>query len=291
MINDLKAMAIFAEVIKMGSFRAAAKELNLAPSVVSYHISQLEKRVGVALIYRSTRHLSMTCQGELFHRSVVEMLSAARQGIEQLGGSSVEPTGQLKISLPSALANSALNIKLAKFAKRYPKKRLSLSFSDNRENIIEKGIDIAIRAGALEDSNLKSKSLGEIKRLLVCTPEYYNQHDQPQHIDDLAHWHWIKLAQLPNVRKFYDANNQVKELTFSHQVSVDNVSAMSQFCQLGLGLATLGDYQVEDLIKKGQLVHILPHWRAQAIPLNALWAGNVPATSNIKRLLDFLKQD
>jgi len=285
LINELKAMAIFAEVIDKGSFRAAAKELSLSPSVVSYHISQLEKRVGAALIYRSTRHLSMTSEGQLFYQSVTQMMQAAKQGIQQIGGKNTEPVGQLNISLPSFLSQSSMIAKVANFAKKYPKVILNLTFTDNRENIIEKGIDLALRAGPLEDSNLKSKSLGNIKRTLVCSPEFYKLHKKPIVIEDVTSWYWIKLKQLSNICTFCAPDKSTLDITFNHQVTVNSVDAMSQICQQGVGLATLAEYQAKDLIANGKLIHVLPQWQVEPIPLYSVWAPNVAQSSLTKRLL------
>jgi DNA-binding transcriptional LysR family regulator len=285
LINELKAMAIFAEVIDKGSFRAAAKELALSPSVVSYHISQLEARVGTALIYRSTRHLSMTSEGQLFYQHVTQMMQAAKQGIEQLSGKNAEPVGHLNLSLPSVLSQSLMIAKIVNFAKKYPKVILNLRFTDNRENVIEKGIDLALRAGHLEDSNLKSKSLGNIKRSLVCAPEFYKQHKKPTVLEDIASWHWIKLKQLANTRTFYGPDKATRKITFNHQVTVNNVGVMSEICQQGMGLATLAADQADDLIATGKLIHVLPQWQVEPIPLYAVWASNVAQSSLTKKLL------
>jgi DNA-binding transcriptional LysR family regulator len=288
MINELKAMAIFAEVIEKGSFAAAATALSLSPSVVSYHVSQLEKRIGAALIYRSTRHLSLTAEGELFYQNVSQMMMAAKQGIEQLNTEKIEPTGQLNLSLPSVLCQSPMIGKIADFAKKYPKVKLTIRFDDNRENIIAKGIDIAVRAGVLEDSSLKFTPLGEIKRVLVCTPELYHQYPTPKTIQDIRSWTWIKLEQLANTRRFLSPNKVAEDIVFEHQISVNSVEAMRSFCLQGLGLATLADFQVNELLASQELLQVLPDWEAEAIPLNAIWAANVSATSLTKKLIKFL---
>lgn len=289
MINELKGMAIFAQVIKKGSFRAAAKELSLSPSVVSYHISLLEKRMGAALIYRSTRHLSLTNEGKRFYHCAEQMMEAAKLGVAQLGGD-VEPFGQLTLSLPTALCQSPLINKIAVFAKHFPKVNLALSFTDNNENIIEKGVDIALRAGELEDSSLKVKKLGVIERMLVCAPVYYATHPVPNTLDDIISWHWIKLKQLPNHRTFCLGKNRSRQVKFAHQVSVDNVEAISYLCQQGLGLATLATYQANPLVSEEKLVHVLPDWKVEPIPIYALWAANVSANSLTKKLLTYLSE-
>jgi len=284
-------MAIFAEVINKGSFRAAARALSLSPSVVSYHITQLEKRIGAALIYRSTRHLSLTNEGELFYRSVSAMMDAAKVGIEQIEGVKTEPSGELSLSLPSALCHSPINQKISAFAKLHKNVILNVNFSDTRENIIEKGIDLAIRAGELEDSNLKAKKVGQINRRLVCTPEFYQSHKEPKSLNDINNWCWIKLEQLPSFRRFTSQKNgklHTVDIEFNHQIRVNNVEAMSFYCLQGLGLASLADYQANPLINSGELVHVLENWQIEPISLYATWAPNVSETSLTKRLVEYL---
>ena len=179
MINDLKSMAIFAEVIQQGSFRKAGRALSLSPSVISYHISQLEDKLGSALIYRSTRKLTLSNEGELFYQQVLKMLDAASQGIELLSRNQTEPSGKISLSLPTALSNSALNHRIARFALKYPKVKLDISYSDTRTDIIDKRVDLTIRAGGLENSDFKSVKLDELKRILVCSPEFYSRHTVP----------------------------------------------------------------------------------------------------------------
>ena len=116
-----------AEVIQQGSFRKAGRALSLSPSVISYHNSQLEDKLGSALIYRSTRKLTLSYEGELFYQQVLKMLDAASQGIELLSRNQTEPSGKISLSLPTALSNSALNHRIARFALKYPKVKLDIS--------------------------------------------------------------------------------------------------------------------------------------------------------------------
>ena len=288
MINELKAMAIFAEVIKQGSFRAASKVLNLSPSVVSYHISKLETQVGAALIYRSTRKLSLTSQGEVFFNHIEKMLVSAHQGLDLVSSEALEPMGKLSVTLPSSLAKSPINQKIAQFVIDYPRVEINLSYSDNRENIIDKSIDLAIRAGELEDSSYKAKQIGVIERRLVCSHNYFKAMKAPKTIEDIKSWDWVALNQLPKYREFKHGLLGEHIVDFNKYITVNNVEAMSHFCELDLGLATLAEYQVVDLIKQGKLIHVLPEWKAVSIPLYALWPNNVYENSLVKRLLKLL---
>lgn len=288
MINELKAMAIFAEVIQQGSFRSAAKVLNLSASVVSYHISKLETQVGAALIYRSTRKLSLTSQGQVFFNHIEKMLISAHQGLDLVSNEALEPVGKISVTLPTSLTKSPLNQKIVEFVSAYPKVEIHLNYSDNRENIIDKSIDLAIRAGELEDSSYKAKQIGVIKRTLVCSNNYYKDRVIPQEIEDIQSWDWVALNQLPKYRDFKHIKRGHQRIDFNKFITVNSVEAMSHFCELGLGLATLAEYQVTDLIEQGRLISILPNWKVDPIPLYALWHNNVYESSLVKRLIDVI---
>ena len=285
--NNLKSMAIFAEVVKKGSFREAAKSLSLSPSVVSYHITQLEKKVGAALVYRSTRKLTLSDEGEQFYEYVEQMIHAANQGLELLSGQDEEPSGEIKVSLPTALSGSYINNLIAMFANQFPKISLKLIFTDTHSDIIEDGFDLALRVGEPYSSNLKARKIGYLERVLVCAPSYLEQRELPQEIDELSKWNWIKLEQLTNERNF--CLGKVKKVVkYQYQISVNSVEAMHHYCLLGLGLATLTKSQVSESIETGELIHIMPDWKVEPIPLYALWPNNLTPKSKTKKLIDFL---
>lgn len=290
MIDELRAMAIFAEVAEAGSFRTAASNLGLSPPVVSYHVSQLESRLGIALVYRSTRKLTLTHEGEILLRHALDMLNSANLGLNEVSVSSLVPPGKLTITLPTALTRSPLTQRLAEFCKDFSRIEVQIRYTDIRLDLVEHGIDLAIRAGDMEDSNLKGRRLGAIARKLVCTPDYQAGHSIPQEPRDLESWNWIRLSMLPDERRLR-RQKRSQRVKFNVQVTVDNVEAMTQLCIQGLGLATPPVYLVDDALANGNLVEVLPEWRVDPIPIHAVWHINVTKGSNVRRLLDYLFQD
>jgi len=288
MINELRSMAIFAETIKQGSFRAAAKELKLSPSVVSYQVTQLEKSVGSALIYRSTRDLSLTSQGKVLYQYALNMIQAAQRGLSQVTSEKQTLTGTLTLTLPSALIKSEISKKISQFSKLHPNLNLELTYTDSRQDLIHKGIDLAFRAGNMDNSNLMCKRIGEINRKLVCSYEYFKEKQKPTVPVDLTTWNWIKLAMLPNHRTLINSDGEKSEIGFESNISVNSVEAMTQLCINGAGVATPPGYLIESEIKNNLLVELLPNWQVEPIPLYAVWPSNVFENSSTKRLLDFL---
>ncbi|MFT5294296.1 MAG: DNA-binding transcriptional LysR family regulator [Colwellia sp.] len=288
MIDELRAIAIFAETIKQGSFRAAAKVLKLSPSVVSYQVSQLEEFIGTALIYRSTRKLSLTSEGTVLYEYALNMVQAAQQGLNQIALEKVELKGTLTVTLPSALIKSNISKKIAQFSKIHPYLNFKLFYTDDRQDLILQGIDLAFRAGEMDDSNLKSKRIGEINRKLVCSYDYFHSNMSPISPQSLTTWNWIKLDMLPNHRTLINSSGERCEINFESNISVNNVEAMTQLCINGAGIATPPDYLIEKEIENNTLIELLPNWQVNPIALYAVWPNNVFQNSSAKRLLDFL---
>ena len=285
MIDDLRSMAIFAETVRLGSFRAAAQSLDLSPSVVSYHISQLEQRLGNALLYRSTRSLKLTHEGEQLFESAEQMLELARAGMAKVQPQTDTPTGRLKLALPSVLIRSPWARKVADFARRYPGIELQISSTDERQNIIQEGVDLAFRIGAMQDSAIKSRRLGKIERKLVCSADYYRRHTAPKTPRDLSDWQWIRLSMLPRERTLKKSGRKPATVQFENCVSVNSVELMTQFCRFGLGVATPPGFLVNDALAEGELVELLPDWSVDSIPVYAVWPENVSVHSNAMLLL------
>lgn len=289
MIDDLKSIAIFAETAKHGSFRKAAENLSLSPSVVSYHVSQLEKRLQTPLLYRSTRKISLTHQGEILFQHAAEMIESAKQGMNKLLSHDGVLTGKLTITLPSALTRSPLSMRIAEFSKKHRGISLRLMYNDLRQDLVARSIDVAIRAGELEDSAFKAKKIGTVKRKLVCSHDYLSKQPKPQKPKDLESWNWIWFELMPKYRKLISPKGETYTISYNSNISVDNVEAMVELCCHGLGLSTPPDFLVQDAIDDGKLVELIPDWRLEDVKLSALWHANSRANINIRTFLEFIQ--
>ena len=310
MIDELRGLAVFAETAKQGSFKKAALALKLSPSVVSYHISELEKRIDCALIYRSTRKLSLTHEGQVLLVHAEKMLQEVAAGLEKVMANDQELRGKLSITLPSALTRSPLIQQIAQFNQVNPLIELDIIFSDVRQDLIVDNIDLAMRIGDMADSGLISKRIGAVKRKLVCTPDFIQRQHLLQGLEtkavadlelkDIQSWPWIKLSMLSNKRRLIAKISSGKnlkqkslELDFTSQLTVDSVEAMTQFCLLGSGIATPPDFLVEQAIVDGNLVELLPDWQVEDLPLYAVWHNSATAglaNKKVRRLLEYLTE-
>lgn len=271
MIEKLRSLAIFAAVVDAGSFRAAARHLGMAPSRVSQTVSDLEAALGVTLLYRSTRQMSLTNDGELLHRKVQEMLEAAESGLDAISPKSQEPAGSLRVTAPAFVTGTTLMDKLAQFAKTHPRVTLGLHFSDRPSDLIRDGYDVAIRAGWLEDSELLARNIGTAPRLLVASADYCGARPVPTHPDDLAHWDWVRFAMRPDRTDLTSPDGNVASIVGQSHVTVDSAVALYEFTVRGLGLSELPDHLAARGIERGELIHVLPDWSLRPLEFHAVW--------------------
>jgi DNA-binding transcriptional LysR family regulator len=288
MIDNLRAMFIFAKTVENGSFRGASKMLGISPSVVSYHITQLEKRFSVALLYRSTRKLSLTHEGDKLFQHAKMMIEAAEHGLDGLAGESSVPTGHLNVTLPAAFSRSELIHSISGFAHEFPNVNLTIGFDDGHRDLISNGIDIAIRAGEMKNSSLKSRRVMVLERKLVASPDYCAARTTPKTPADLKNWDWIRLKMLPPSRTLTDGKGNSVKIHYESRLVVDNVEAMCEFAIDGLGLATPPVFLVEGAMVAGQLVDVLPAWKIEPLIVYAVWPSNAPREGLTARFLNFL---
>jgi DNA-binding transcriptional LysR family regulator len=271
MIDKLRRMAIFASVVDQGTFRAAAQHLGFAPSRVSQAVSDLEKELGVTLLYRSTRRLSLTAEGQILYDKVTQMLQAAETGLDAINLISSQPAGELRVTAPAFITQTGIMDLFAEFSRDYPSVALKFNFSDRPRELIKEGFDVGIRAGWLKDSELMSRKIGEVNRLLVASPDVVADHTEPQHPDDLAEWNWVHFSMRPERAELYTEDGQSVSVACRHRIEVDSAHALYEFAVRGLGLTAIPETLARRGIEHGELVHVLPEWMVRPLEIYAIW--------------------
>eukprot|EP00752_Nemacystus_decipiens_P019320 g17376.t1 len=271
MIDHLKQMAVFARVVDEGSFRAAARDLNLAPSRISEMVSDLEAYLGVTLLYRSTRKIALTSEGRIFYASVVEMLHSAEAGLNELNALSVEPAGALAVSVPSFMASSALSAAMASFMRQHPLVSLSLTYTDRPVGLMDDGYDVNIRVGWLDDSSLMARKLGEEDRVLVAGTHYAASQGRPEHPRDLEDWDWIRYEQRAEMLELTPPRGKAVKLRGASRLQVDSIEALYTFTCQNLGVTALPQHLARRGIEAGELVQLLPEWKLRPLGFFAVW--------------------
>lgn len=291
MLNHLRAIYIFVKAVELGSFRATAKALSLSPSVVSYQISRLEQDLEVALLYRSTRRLTLTSEGRELYDRLAALVAGAERGVDQLTATLSEPVGRLQVTLAASFSRESITRQIAAFARQHPRVELTVRFSDEQQDLIAGGIDLAIRSGPIADSSMHARKLFTLERLLVASPRFLARKPRVVQPRDLAEWEWIWLSVTAEHREFRHRNSGERQrVKLNKRVNVNDGYAMCQFALEGLGLLSSPDYLVEEYLRQGQLVEVLPDWRLDPIDVYAIWPPNSPRTGLTRRFVDHLVQ-
>jgi len=271
MLDQLKRMAVLATVVEQGSFVAAARQLQTSTSAVSQQLRALERDMGVTLLHRSTRKLSLTPAGERFHAGCATMLAAARQAQQQLLQLRDAPEGELRIAAPVGFARQ-LGPALAPLLLAHPGLSLHLEVEDGFTDLVDRRIDLAIRFGRLPDSSWAARRIGEKSMGLYAAPTYLARRGVPAQLAELAGHDWLALrpgTEQTLVLTLRRADEQA-QLQLRPRASSNNQLSLQQLCEAGLGLAMLGGDDVDEALRAGRLLPLLPGLQLPPLPIHAL---------------------
>lgn len=287
MLDQLRQVAIFAKTIDHGSFRGAARELGLSPSVVSHHVSQLEEHLGVALIYRSTRKLALTKEGERLLASTNPIFEAVEGVLSELSDSASNPSGELRVATPSILIHSQLTDTLATFSLQHPGIKLFLDYSDERQDIITGGYDIAIRMGLKRKSSSTTRALFKVQRRLVASSDYLKNCPKVTKPQDIENWDWIALAPVSHISPVFrkSKSKPIKIKPYARIVAND-AFAVFHLARAGAGIAVVPELLADEYVRSAALQYVLPEWQLEPIDVFAEWPSNAPKNGLISLLVD-----
>lgn len=288
MHKNLNSIVIFVAVADLGGFSKAAEKLGLTNSVVSHHISKLEDMLGVTLLYRSTRQVSLSDQGRLFYSVASKAINALEGAVEDLLMTDENPSGSLHIAMPAFMPDPRVEQLIWDFAGLYPKVEFVLNYSDDRQDLISGGLDIAFRLGTLESSSMSAIKLSDIQLVIVASPEYLLSRRELTKPDDLNDLEFIDLKQLSS-RLTLSKGRVVKKMEIgSTRIKVDNIHAARNAAVSGFGLSVLPFSLCEEEIEQQKLVRVLFDWQIDTIPLFAVWNNKARRNSLTRRLITFL---
>jgi len=283
MIDELRQIAIFARAIDHGSFKGAADELNLAPSVVSHHISQLEEKLGVTLIYRSTRKLTLTNEGERLLDSAKIMQQVVQPALNELRGQSSEPSGVLRVTVTSGLSQSNLVDGIIEFCSQHPKIEIRLEFTDKKRHLISDRFDLAIQVGSNSDRALNRQTLFKGSRCIVGSKKYLSTCGSIKSPKDLNKCNWVVLAGIRGSKsKLKKSGNRSVQIEPKGQISADSSLAVYRFVKGDAGIAIVPRFLTIDDVANGDVQYLLSEWQLDALDVFAEWPSNVAKDSIVR---------
>ena len=277
---DLAALETFVAVVDAGGFSRAAERLETTPGAVSRRIAALEGRLGLRLLNRTTRQLNLTEAGEQYYRDVTQILQAIADAEDRISHLSTAPSGDLRIAAPLSFAVRALAPRLPDFHARYPELRLSLDLDDRMIDIVAAGCDLALRIGALGDSTLVARRIGEFERLFCAAPAYLDRRGRPRTPADLRGHDCLHYSNL-GVREEWTLSGPdgTEAIAVTGPLCANNGDLLRRAAVGGMGICSLPAFIVADDLAAGRLERVLADYGAPRMPLSALWPSRrfVPA--------------
>jgi DNA-binding transcriptional LysR family regulator len=281
---------MFARVVELRSISSAARKLGLSKSTISRNVARLEETVGARLVQRSTRGLGLTDTGTVFHRHclrILEEVEAAEVAVSHLQGA---PRGLLRVSVPATFGHVFLGPLLAEFLLSYPELRVALEVTNRRVDLVEEGVDVAIRAGRLADSSLISRKLGEARFVLCASPAYLHRRGSPREPAELATHEVADVAPLEGSRTWVltcPAGQKV-EISLAPRLGVNDPGMVYWAVMGGAVLGRVPEFLCVEDLRAGRLRQLLPGWSLPVVEVHALFPSSRDLPPKVRTFVDFL---
>lgn len=291
-LPDFEALAIFAKVVELRSFAAAANELALSKATVSKAVGRLEERLGARLFNRTSRRLALTDAGRTLAVRASQLLADGEAAESEALAQSAAPRGLVRLAVPMTFGVKVLAPLLPDFLTQYPDVAVDMHLSDAMVDLIGEGFDIGVRIASLPDSSLVARRLCAMPRHTVAAPSYLERYGRPTHPMHLAQHRCFAYAYLstPNVWHFTNAAGEEATVRPSGQLRVNNGEAVLPALIAGLGIADLPDFIVGDAIAAGQVEVILKDWKQTEGAVHLVMPPGGPRPARVEALIEFLAE-
>jgi len=290
-MDRFNAMRIFTRIVELGSFSKAADDLNMPAATATYTIKQLEARLGVQLLQRTTRHVSTTLDGQAYYQRCVRILADVEETEAGFGASGVAPRGKLRVDLQGTLAQHYVLPRLSEFFARYPELELEIGMGDRLVDLVRDGIDCVLRVGELRDSSMVGRRVATLQQVTCASAAYLDQHGTPQTLDDLQRHRAINFFSPSSGKQFpfdFLVDGEERSVTLAGVVSVSNAEAYVACCGNDLGLIQLPRYHVAAQLESGAFREVLPDWRPAPMPVSVLYPYQRQLSPRVRVFVDWI---
>lgn len=291
-LERLTGLIAFARAGSLGSFTAAARALAISPSAVSKSVQRLEHRLGISLFTRTTRSLVLTAEGRELHERALKLLQDA-EAIEQSAiAARSEPAGTLRVAASLPVGIHIIAAALPAFRARYPKVSVDLRLSDQVVDLVEEGIDVAIRIGELPDSSLLSKRMSPLRLCAYASPAYLKTRGMPAHPHELGSHDTINLRYQSSGQLFrwpFQIGGKTIEILPSAQIVVDASDAVTAAVAAGGGIGMAATFMAAPYVARGELVPVLSEFAVDRNNINALWPESRRTNPAVRAFIDHLQ--
>ncbi len=292
-MNRLEAMAAFVRVAELNSFTAAAQSLGLPKSSASAAVAQLEAHLKTQLLYRTTRRVQLTHDGQAYYERCREVLSDLEDIDAMFERTPSALTGSLRVDMPVSMARNRILPLLPDFLDRHPGLEIELSSTDRRVDVVAEGFDCVIRVGLLADSGLVARLLGVMHMGNYASPAYLARHGEPQTLVDLAGHSLIHYTTTLGSRPFgfeYLDGNDYSVVAMKGRITVNNTEAFQASALAGLGIFQAPRTGNDHHVAAGRLIEILPQYEAEPLPVSILYPRRRHQARRVRAFIDWVAE-
>lgn len=290
-MNKLQAMEVFVQVVDAGGFTRAAENMQMPKASVSTLVQALEQALEVKLLHRTTRQVSVTSDGAAYYERCLRILSDVRDAEESLSNNRASPSGRLRVDVSTGMANDIIIPSLPSFFERYPDIRLDLGCSDRQVDLIEEGVDCAIRGGNLPDSALIARRIGVLHFVTGGTPAYFAKHGRPAHPRDLVNHRCINYFSSKSGKTLdwdFVRGEETLFIPVPACLAVNDSTAYMAAGLLGLGLIQMPTYQIGAMLESKQMELVLEDWSSTPLPINVVYPQNRHLSAKVRVFVEWV---
>lgn len=292
-MDRLDTMRLYARIVELGSFTAAANDLGLPRATVTHAIKKLEARLGAQLLQRTTRCQRVTRDGQAYYAHCVRLLADLDEVETDFREAALKPKGRLRIDVPATLARQLVIPALPEFCARYPQVELDIGTSDRFVDLLREGVDCVLRVGELPDSALIGRRVAILDQVTVASAGYVRRHGLPTTLADLQQGHLAVNWTSPTTRRRepsleFMVRRRRREVHLPARISVSGVDAYLACCEAGLGIAQFPRYRVAGLLASGALRELFPVMPPPELPVHVLYASQRQIPARLRVFVDWL---
>ncbi|WP_028103620.1 LysR family transcriptional regulator [Pseudoduganella violaceinigra] len=290
-MNKLQAMEIFVQVVDAGGFTRAAETLQLPKATVSTLVAGLETALSVKLLHRTTRQVSVTADGAAYYERCLRILADVKDAEESLSRTRLSPRGRLRVDAPTGLSNEVLVPALPSFFEQYPDIQLELGCSDRPVDLIEEGVDCAVRGGQLADSTLIARRVGLLNFVTCAAPSYLERYGTPAHPRDLERHRCVNYFSSKTGKIYnwdYSRDGERIEMALPGMIALNDSNAYLQAGLAGLGIIMMTDVQLHSHGASGRLVRVLDDWVTDPLPIHVVYPQNRHLSAKVRVFVEWV---
>jgi DNA-binding transcriptional LysR family regulator len=288
-MNKFEELEAFVAVVDRHSFSNAAEKLGVAKSILSRRVSELEKRLGVQLMQRTTRKLSLTDTGRHFYARAVNLLSDLNEAEQIVSEAQISLSGRIKLAAPLGIGIGQLSKPIAEFMTLHTEVEIEVELNDRHVDLVAEGFDLAVRVGHLQDSNLIARKLARVNFAICASPDYLQKHGEPQHPSELSN-HQVMFytnVQVGQQWFFYEDNKRISPRV-KYRLSANNGELLARAASHGLAITSGPLFYLQEYIDRGELVPILKAFSNPEAGMYAVYPPGRLVSRRVKMLSDYL---